>query len=87
MEIVDASLVCPIVKPSHPAYSQTVGGSTPMGEGLDSTPILLDQVSLRRRYDPNTCTSFDLLPVLLKYSRRAAGWRSSESIPKFDAWS
>ena len=41
----DAAMACPIVKSSHPMASKLLGGSTPIGEGIDPTPITLDQVA------------------------------------------
>ena len=40
----DAAMVCPIVSSASPVAAQLLGGSTPLGEGISSTPMLLEHV-------------------------------------------
>ena len=41
---LDAAMACPILKPDSALYNRTLDGSTPMGEGLDSTPLSLAEL-------------------------------------------
>jgi len=44
MQTLDAGMVCPIVRGDHPMAKRMVGGSSPIGEGLDPTPLQLEDV-------------------------------------------